>query len=80
MLAATLAREGAAATYQAELEAKTTETENLVKQRRETEKNEARRAADSARSAELAGGEIRDLKAKLERQREYSQSLEAELR
>jgi hypothetical protein len=51
-----------------------------VKQLRETEKNEARRAADSARSAELAGGEIRDLKAKLERQREYSQSLEAELR
>jgi chromosome segregation ATPase len=77
MLAANRAREEATTACQAELEAKTAETEILVKQLKELEEKEARRAADSARVAELAEKEIRDLKAKLERERECSQSLEA---
>jgi hypothetical protein len=75
--AAISAREEAAAAYQAELEAKTAETEILVKQLKKLEEKEARRAADSARVAETAEKEIRDLKAKLELERERSQSLEA---
>jgi len=66
--AATSAREEAAAACQAELEAKAAETEILVKQLKELEEKEARRAADSARAAELKA--IRDLKAKLQRDRE----------
>ena len=77
MLAANRAREEAAAACQAELEAKTAETEILVKQLKELEENKARRAADSARVARVAQREMDALKALLERERKVSQRLEA---
>jgi DNA repair exonuclease SbcCD ATPase subunit len=76
-LAANRAREEATAACQAELEAKAAETEKLVKQLKELEEKEARRAADSARLTKAAEQEMGALRAKLQREREVSQRLEA---
>lgn len=59
MLLANRAREEATSSCQAELEARAAQTEILVKQLKKLEENEVRRAAESARVAELAKENIR---------------------
>jgi len=71
------ARAEAFAASQAEVEARAAQTEELVRQLVQLEKQEAQRAAEAACAAMTAKNEIAHLRAQLESERERSEALSA---